>query len=88
MRESEGELRPAWMAHKREPIPSGLYGPRGLAVRCSLDGAEAGGRGEPVTVCPYLPSERPFSMRSWVVGYLAGRQAAGLPLPADLVEDD
>lgn len=85
--ELDGGSRPAWMAHKRAPVPSGLYGPRGLALRCSLDGAEAGREGASVLVCPYLPSERPFSMRSWVVGYLAGRRAAGLPMPSDLADE-
>lgn len=51
-------------------------GPRGLAIRCAIQGREAFDRGAPVLACPYGPS-RPFSRRAWVTGYTAAEIASG-----------
>lgn len=72
---------------RRAAIPFAAYGPRGLALRCEVDGKAAGRDGEPVTVCPYRPSSRPRATRWWVHGYVAGRIEAGLPTAADRVDD-
>jgi hypothetical protein len=72
---------------RRPAVPGGAYGPRGLALRCVLDGREAGRAGEPSTVCPYLPISRPWAVRWWVRGYVAGRVEAGLPTAADRVDE-
>lgn len=62
--------------------PVGLYGFRGLAVRCALEGRDAGAGGLSYRVCPY-DGGRPYSLRWWLRGYVAGRRLAGLPLPGD-----
>jgi hypothetical protein len=68
-------------------VPVGAYGPRGLALRCVLDGRDAGRSGEPSTVCPYEWASRPWAVRWWVHGYVAGRREAGLPTAADRVDE-
>lgn len=72
---------------RRKAIPVGAYGPRGMALRCEVDGMAAGRAGEPVDVCPYRPSSRPRETRWWVHGYVAGRLEAGLPTAGDRVDD-
>lgn len=67
-------------------------GPRGLAVRCALQGRDAYAAGVVLIACPYGPA-RPFSRRAWVAGYVAAARAARAPLPSDaeledLVDDD
>ena len=62
--------------------PAGVYGPRGLALRCALEGRDAGAGGLSHRVCPYSAG-RPYSLRWWLRGYVAGRQLSGLPLPSD-----
>lgn len=56
-------------------------------MRCVLDGREAGRSGEPSTVCPYEWASRPWAVRWWVRGYVAGRIEAGLPTAADRVDE-
>lgn len=56
-------------------------GPRGLALRCAIQGRDAYAAGVPLIGCPYGPS-RPFSRRAWVTGW------AGAQPPADVVEVD
>lgn len=72
---------------RRPALPVGAYGPRGLALRCMVDGRAAGRHGEPVEVCPYRPRARPWATRWWVRGYVAGRIEAGLPTAADRVDE-
>jgi hypothetical protein len=62
-------------------------GPRGLAIRCALQGADAYAAGQPVNASPY-GAPRPFSRRAWLVGYLAAARAAGAVLPGDEVLED
>lgn len=62
-------------------------GPRGLAVRCAIQGRDAYRAGVVLLACPYGAS-RPFSRRAWVAGYVAAARAAGAPLPADPEVDD
>lgn len=57
-------------------------GPRGLALRVGMQGADAYGKGLPLLACPYGPA-RPFSRRSWVTGYSIAARAAGAILPGD-----
>ncbi len=66
--------------------PGTPVGPRGLAVRCTLQGLAAAAAGEPVTGCPYR-GDRPFSRRAWVRGYLAHHRAAGARMPVDVADD-
>ena len=61
-------------------------GPRGLALRCALEGKAAGLEHHPHTACPYRVG-RPFSQRAWLLGYVAGRQAAGTSPELDVDED-
>ena len=68
--------------------PAGRYGPRGLALRCALEGRSAGQSGASWRVCPYDGRARPYSQRSWLLGYVAGRRAAGLELPKVDVDHD
>ena len=72
---------------RRPALPIGVYGPRGLALRCAIDGRDAGRSGEPVTVCPYLPDSRPLEAKWWVRGYIAGLRDAGLPTAADRIDE-
>ena len=72
---------------RRPALPVGVYGPRGLALRCAVDGRDAGRSGEPVTVCPYLPDSRPLAAKWWVRGYIAGLRDAGLPTAADRIDE-
>lgn len=68
------------------PIPENTpppVGPRGLALRCSVQGADAYTAGQPVNACPYGPT-RPFSRRAWVAGYVAAAHRAGKVLPGDV----
>lgn len=68
------------------PIPDDTpppVGPRGLALRCSVQGADAYTAGLPVLACPY-GSPRPFSRRAWVAGYVAAARRAGVTLPGDV----
>lgn len=72
------------------PLPPGTpppVGPRGLALRCAIQGRDAYARGAPLNACPYGPG-RPFSRRAWVVGYNAGARAAGARLPGDTECDE
>lgn len=67
-------------------------GPRGLAIRVAVQGAEAQRAGITLLACPYGPT-RPFSRRAWVAGYVHAAQAAGAPLPEDpevedVIDDD
>ena len=62
--------------------PAGVYGPRGLALRCLLEGREAGAAGSSWRACPYSTA-RGFSLRWWLKGYVRGRDEAGLPLPGE-----
>ncbi|WP_395695040.1 Rmf/CrpP fold protein [Nocardioides sp.] len=80
-------MRLAPPVERRPALPVGRYGPRGLALRCVVDGREAGRAGDPVTVCPYRPSSRPWAARWWVRGYVAGRIEVGLPTAADRVDE-
>lgn len=59
-------------------------GPRGLAVRCAIQGRAAYAAGIPTLACPY-GATRPFSRRAWVAGWAAAAYAAGVPVPT--VED-
>ena len=61
-------------------------GPRGLALRAGLQGAEAHAAGLPVLACPYGPA-RPFARRSWVEGYALAQAAAGDRTAGDVVEE-
>ena len=61
-------------------------GPRGLALRAGMQGADAYAAGLPLLACPYGPT-RPFSRRSWVTGYAVAARAAGGVLPGDEVLD-
>jgi ribosome modulation factor len=55
-------------------------GPRGLAVRCAIQGRDAFTAGKPVLACPY-GAARPFSRRAWVAGWAGAARAAGAPMP-------
>jgi hypothetical protein len=66
---------------------AGVYGPRGLALRCALEGREVGAAGGSWRACPYGP-DRDYSRRAWLRGYVAGRCAAGWPMPALEVDED
>lgn len=55
-------------------------GPRGLAVRCAIQGRDAYAAGLVLLACPY-GAARPFSRRAWVAGYAAAARSAGAPLP-------
>lgn len=79
--------RPVPRVERRPALPIGVYGPRGLALRCAVDGRDAGRSGEPVTVCPYLPDSRPLETKWWVRGYVAGLRDAGLPTAADRIDE-
>lgn len=71
------------------PIPDGTpppIGPRGLAMRCAIQGRDAYAAGAPVGACPYRDG-RPFSRRAWLVGFNAAARAAGERLPGDTAED-
>lgn len=57
-------------------------GPRGLALRCGMQGADAYAAGLALLACPYGPA-RPFSRRAWVAGYGIAARAAGRVLPGD-----
>lgn len=61
-------------------------GPRGLALRCAAQGADAHAAGAPVNACPY-GSARPFSRRAWVTGYVDAARAAGEALPGDNIDE-
>lgn len=61
-------------------------GPRGLALRCAAQGADAHAAGAPANACPYGPT-RPYSRRAWVTGYVAAARAAGESLPGDTVDE-
>lgn len=61
-------------------------GPRGLALRCASQGAEAYANGVPVLACPYGPA-RPFSRRAWLVGYVGAMHRAGARTPAEVAEE-
>ena len=56
-------------------------GPRGLALRVSVQGADAQGAGKSVLACPY-------SRRAWVAGYVTAARRAGVPLPGSLELDE
>ena len=62
--------------------PAGVYGHRGLALRCGLEGRDAGAGGLSYRACPY-DAGRPYSRRAWLLGYVAGRRGAGLLMPGD-----
>lgn len=62
-------------------------GPRGLALRVSVQGADAQGAGKSVLACPYGP-DRPYSRRAWVAGYVTAARRAGVPLPGSLELDE
>ena len=62
-------------------------GPRGIALRCGMQGADAHAAGLPVLACPYGPA-RPFARRSWVTGYGIAARAAGTPSAADVEVDE
>ena len=62
--------------------PAGVYGRRGLALRCALEGRDAGAGGLSYRACPY-DGGRPYSLRWWLRGYVAGRRLADLPMPGD-----
>ena len=62
-------------------------GPRGLALRCAIQGADAFTAGAPVLACPY-GATRPFSRRAWVTGYAAAELAAGARVLEEVGEVD
>lgn len=62
-------------------------GPRGLALRCAIQGEAAYAAGAPVLACPYGPA-RPFARRAWVTGYAAAELAAGARVLEDVGEVD
>lgn len=51
-------------------------GPRGLAIRCAIQGRDAYAAGKASLACPY-GATRPLSRRAWVAGWAAARTAAG-----------
>lgn len=59
-------------------------GPRGLALRCAIQGRDAYAAGVPLIACPYGPA-RPFSRRAWVTGWAAAQPST---LEPDDVDDD
>lgn len=61
-------------------------GPRSLAIACAQQGAEAYRRGLRVLACPYGPA-RPYSRRSWLVGYNGEAKRAGARMPADVADE-
>jgi len=67
--------------------PAGVHVPRGLALRCAVEGRDAGAGGLPWRACPY-DGGRPYSLRWWLRGYVGGRSRAGLPMPALDVDVD
>ena len=72
------------------PLPPGTpppVGPRGLALRAGMQGADAYAAGRVLLACPYGPT-RPFSRRSWVTGYGIAARAAGARLPGDTEHDE
>lgn len=54
-------------------------GPRGLAIRCAIQGRDAFDSGAALNACPYGPA-RPYSRRAWVAGFVAGARSAGVRL--------
>lgn len=70
------------------PLPTGTpppIGPRGLAIRCALQGQDARHAGAPLNGCPYGP-DRPYSRRAWLAGYIAVARDLGDRLPEDTVD--
>ena len=71
------------------PIPDDTpppVGPRGLALRCAIQGADAYAAGVPVLACPYGPA-RPYSRRAWLSGHAGAQHAAGDRTPADVADE-
>lgn len=67
------------------PLPENTpppVGPRGLAMRAAIQGADAYAAGQPTNADPY-GAPRPFSRRAWLVGYLDAAAADGVVLPGD-----
>lgn len=62
-------------------------GPRGLALRCAIQGHDAYLAGASVSACPYRDG-RPFSRRAWLAGYNTAARMAGARLPSDAVPDE
>lgn len=61
-------------------------GPRGLALRCAIQGGDAYAAGALLNACPYGPA-RPFSRRAWVAGYVSAARRAGARLPDAGLDD-
>lgn len=71
------------------PLPDGTpppIGPRGVAMRCAVQGRDAYIDGAPVNACPYGET-RPFSRRAWLAGYTAAAREAGARLPGDVAAE-
>ncbi|MFD8948986.1 Rmf/CrpP fold protein [Streptomyces xanthophaeus] len=54
-------------------------GTRAQIVEANQQGAEAGRRGDPPTVCPY--GRESFLQVAWIKGYAAARREAGHERP-------